>query len=76
MYLIKRLNDLHNEDTGAALGVSVDAVEFSVLCATVHVIFEIINLSVEAKASETPFLQYVVTCYNSREKWMPRQGKF
>ena len=76
MYLIKRLHDLGRVDTGAKLGVSVEAVEFSVTCAIVHVIFEIINLSVEAKTSETPFLQYVVTCYNSREKWMPRQGKF
>ena len=51
-------------------------VMFSVLCAIVHVILETISLFVEAKTSETPFIQYVVTFYNSREKWMPRQKSF
>ena len=51
-------------------------VMFSVLCAIIHVIFEFISLFVEAKTSETPFIEYVVTCYNSREKWMPRQARF
>ena len=51
-------------------------VMFSVLCAIIHVIFEFISLFVEAKTSETPFIEYVVTCYNSREKWMPRQASF
>ena len=49
---------------------------FSVICAFIHVIFELISLIVEARTSKTPFIQYVVTCYNSREQWMPRQVSF
>ena len=51
-------------------------VVFSVICAIIHVIFELMNLFVEARTSETLFIEYVVTCYNSREKWMPRQASF
>ena len=51
-------------------------VVFSVICAFIHIIFELMDLIVEARTSATPFIQYVVTCYNSREKWMPRQASF
>jgi hypothetical protein len=70
------LKQLKRTEEGAKIGIDEDAVIFSVYCAIVHVIFEFMNLIVEAKTSQTPFVQYVVTCYNSREKWMPRQGKF
>lgn len=35
-----------------------------------------INLKIEARTSDTPLLQYVVTSYNSREEWIPRSIMF
>ena len=45
----------------------------SVCLAIIHVTFELVSLFVESKTSESPMLLYLITCYNSRERWVPRQ---
>ena len=54
-------------------GVSNTQIMISILMGVFHVVLELINLTIEAKTSETPFKSYVITCYNSRENWFPRQ---
>ena len=49
---------------------------FSITCAIIHVIFELINIIVESRSSNTSIMHYSVTCYNSRENWLPRESEF
>ena len=40
-----RLKELNRTAAGDEIGVSVEAVEFSICCAVVHIIFEILKKS-------------------------------
>lgn len=71
-----RLRDLNRESDKKQLGLSEETVIFSIYCAIFHIIFEFINIVVEARTSESAIMHYVVACYNSREKWIPRQHYF
>jgi hypothetical protein len=44
--------------------------------ANFHITPELFNLKIESTTSQTPFMEYIITCYNSREQWMPRQAAF
>ena len=48
-------------------------IEMSLLTALLHLLLECINLSIEASVSETPFKNYIVSCYNARQEWFPQQ---
>lgn len=65
-YLIWRIRKLHREHQEISLGVDEDAVIISLISAIIHVIFEFVNLYLEALTSDTPVRDYLIACYNAR----------
>lgn len=74
IYLWHRLDELGRLNERQKFGISQEAIEISIVCAIVHVIFEFFNILVEAKTADSPILNYAVACYNSRQRWIPRQN--
>lgn len=65
-----------DKDLSEKIGVTPYAIEVSLVSAVIHVIFEVINLKLEARTSETTFKDYMVACYNARQGWIPQQSAF
>ena len=65
------------EDGGSAdarieeLGVSVNAIAFSLFLAFLHTVLEFFYLYIEAQAAKTSFINYCIVCFNGRFNWIP-----
>lgn len=53
------------------LGVDMEAILFSLACAVIHAIFEVIFLHLEAVSCKTTKIHYSIVCFNARFGWIP-----
>lgn len=53
------------------LGVDMVAILFSLACAVIHAIFEVIFLHLEAVSCKTTKIHYTIVCFNARFGWIP-----
>jgi len=53
------------------LGVEPQAIYNSIYTAIIHIVFELINLYLEASTWDTQILDYVVASYNAKQGWIP-----
>lgn len=58
------------------LGVSVDAIVASLICAVLHAFFELIFVKLEAYACQTSITHYMIICFNARFGWIPFSNYF
>lgn len=53
------------------LGVNMEVILFSLTCALVHAVFEMIFLHLEAVSCRTTKIHYSIVCFNARFGWIP-----
>ena len=53
------------------IGIGLKQILFSLFCAIVHLVLEVIKIVIEAKASDSFVIAYLVACYNARMGWLP-----
>lgn len=57
---------MKNKPQKFTVKIDLEVIEFSVLMACLHLIFEMINLYLESRTTGTTFSDYMVACYNAR----------
>ena len=60
-----------NPEIAEEFGVNIPSIIFSVSLAFAHMILECLQLSYEAKACNSSFVSYCVSCFNGRFGWVP-----
>jgi hypothetical protein len=53
------------------LGVDMNAIFASLICALLHAVFEMIFVYLEAVSCKTTIIHYFIVCFNARFGWIP-----
>ena len=66
-----------NAEKGAdKIGVSMEAIVFSLIMALIHMVLESLNLYIEAKTWNNGLRDYMIACHNAKQGWIAQSTSF